>query len=607
MADLILYKIQARFPEAHLFELEMRVAQPDPNGQVLTLPAWIPGSYMIRDFAKNIVTLAARCGDTRLVIDKLDKQTWKCAPCVGELIVNYQVYAWDLSVRSAHLDTTHAYFNGTSVFLRAVGMERQSCRVEILPPEGERYSHWRLATTLPVHDAEPLGFGLFLAANYEELVDHPVEMGSFTYASFKVESVPHEIVISGRHHADMPRLCEDLEAICQQHINLFGELPSMDRYLFQVMAVGDGYGGLEHRSSTSLICSRSDLPQKGQLEVTEGYRRYLGLCSHEYFHLWNVKRIRPAALQTADLSREVHTSLLWLFEGITSYYDDLALVRSGRIKPESYIELLAQLLTRVIRGSGRLKQTLAESSFDAWTKFYQQDENAANAIVSYYSKGALAALCLDLIIRQRTDGNRSLDDVMRALWQKHGKTAQGVREGDFEALTKRVTTLDLTEYFELALHSTEDLPTAKLLEDVVAVGCQLRPARNQKDQGGIYKSDTLSSVPGPRLGIMHKAVGGDLILSAVLDNGAAQQAGLSAGDSIVAVDGIRVPTSGLDEVITRYPVGESITIHAFRRDELMRFELQLTPPVSDTCDLWLRDDSTAKQTTQRNAWLGISG
>ena len=413
---MIRYQIQAVSPEAHLFRVTVCISSPDPKGQKFLLPAWIPGSYMIRDFARNIVTINAQCGDADLALEKLDKQTWQCESCNGELTLVYDVYAWDLSVRSAHLDTTHGYFNGTSVFVKILGQDSNPCEVEILRPEGEGYSDWQIATTLAPLDTEFLRFGRYRAENYGDLIDHPVEMGTFSHASFSISGVPHDIVITGRHTADMDRLCHDLQAICSQHIKFFGELPQMERYLFQVMAVGSGYGGLEHRSSTSLLCGREDLPLMHEKEVSENYREFLGLCSHEYFHLWNVKRIRPEVFKKAGLTREVHTNLLWAFEGITSYYDDMGLVRSGRIKPESYLELLARLITRVHRGSGRLKQSVAESSFDAWTKFYKQDENAPNAIVSYYGKGALIALALDFTLRIETDRRVSLDDLMRALW-----------------------------------------------------------------------------------------------------------------------------------------------------------------------------------------------
>jgi predicted metalloprotease with PDZ domain len=238
--------------------------------------------------------------------------------------------------------------------------------------------------------AAPLGFGRYRAQGSADLIDHPVEMGDFLHTQFLAAGTPHEIAIYGRHRADLGRLSRDLQKVCEEHANLFGELPP-DRYLFLMMVVGQGYGGLEHRDSTSLICSRADLPVPGQTEVTEGYRRLLGLCSHEYFHLWNVKRIQPARIQSSDLSGEVHTRLLWAFEGFTSYYDDLALVRCGLITERDYLDLLAQTITRVMRVNGRTKQSVAESSFDAWTKFYKQDENAPNAIVSYYAKGRWSA------------------------------------------------------------------------------------------------------------------------------------------------------------------------------------------------------------------------
>jgi predicted metalloprotease with PDZ domain len=580
----------------------MQIEQPEISGQLLALPAWIPGSYMIRDFARNIVTLSAFCNGVSLKVEKQDKQTWKCSPCNGVLIIHYQVYAWDLSVRGAHLDQTHGYFNGASVFLRAVGKEKQRCQVEIRPPSRESCGDWRLATTLRPAGAKIHGFGCYQAEGYEELIDHPVEMGTFSLAAFEVSGVPHEIAISGRHAADMGRLCRDLRRICKHHVRFFGGIPPMRRYLFQVMATGDGYGGLEHRSSTSLLCKRDDLPLAGDDEISADYRRFLGLCSHEYFHLWNVKRIRPAVFKQADLSHEVHTGLLWAFEGITSYYDDLALVRAGLIEPESYLELLAQVITRVTRGSGQLKQTLEASSFDAWTKFYKQDENAPNAIVSYYTKGALAALALDITIRTRTGGRISLDDVMVGLWEAYGKTDTGVQEGDIEALAARISGLDLDGFFDLALRSVEPLPIKQLLGEV-GVGCGFRPATSGTDEGGIRKTDGLTTAQGAVLGIRCGSEGEAVRLLQVFDDGAAQASGLAAGDIIVAVDGIRVPPAALERMIARKSPGVTVTIHAFRRDELMTFKVVPKPPPSNVCELWLLETSESGIKEARKAWL----
>ncbi len=559
---------------------------------------------MIRDFARNIVTLAASCNGETVAAIKIDKQTWECGPCNGELEVQYQVYAWDLSVRSAHLDTTHGYFNGTSVFLRVIGQESVSCEVEIQPPAGNDYSGWRVATTLARKQAEQLGFGLYRADSYTELIDHPVEMGSFTLADFEVNGTLHEIAITGRHNCDMERLCRDLQKICATHVEMFGELPQMERYLFQVMAVGDGYGGLEHRSSTSLICKRGDLPQPGVDEVTDDYRQFLGLCSHEYFHLWNVKRIRPEVFKNADLSCETHSRLLWAFEGITSYYDDLALVRSGLIEADSYLELLGRGITRVMRGSGRLKQTVQESSFDAWTKFYKQDENAPNAIVSYYTKGALIALALDLMIRRETAGQKSLDDVMLALWRKHGKPDVGVGEVDVEALAVAVTGLDLTAFFDTALRSVDDLPIDDLLE-TVAVGYELRPATDSKDKGGVKPVYSEPLKPKPDLGLVHRPNAAGVRVATVHDTGAALQAGLSAGDVLIALDDIKVTSDTLDQVVARQSIGDRLKVHAFRRDELMRFEVVMKPAEPNTCYLWRMLAPAAEQQRQQQEWLKL--
>ncbi|VAX06798.1 Putative protease [hydrothermal vent metagenome] len=600
---MIRYQIIPVSPEAHLFKVTLQIAKPDPKGQMLTLPAWIPGSYMIRDFAKNIVTLKATCEEETVVAEKTDKQTWLCAPCAGELQVEYEVYAWDLSVRSAHLDSTHGYFNGTSVFLRVLGKETDPHQVDIKPPVGDAYSDWRVATTLASAGALCFEFGPYQALSYADLIDNPVEMGTFTLATFDVAGVPHNIAITGRHQTDTDRLCKDLQAICKYHASLFGGLPAMESYLFQVMAVGDGYGGLEHRSSCSLICKRDDLPRIGVDKITQGYRQFLGLCSHEYFHLWNVKRIRPQVFKDADLSHEVHSNLLWAFEGITSYYDDLALVRSGVISSNSYLELLAQTITRVQRNSGRLKQSVTESSFDAWTKFYQQDENAPNAIVSYYTKGALIAMTLDITIRRHTEGVKSLDDLMQGLWSKYGQYDIGVPEDGIEQLAADTTGLDLVEFFDHALRGTEDLFLKELFHSI-GVGYRLRPARSAKDQGGIKKYTTKNDEPAHSvLGATVSNKGGAAKLKTVLDNGAAQKAGLSTGDVIVAIDGIRATAQNLEQLIAQVSANGSVPVHAFRRDELMRFNLtpQLAP--ADTCELWLMDEAEEEQLQHRASWL----
>jgi predicted metalloprotease with PDZ domain len=555
----------------HLFNVTVTVAAPAADGQVFALPAWIPGSYMIREFARNIVRIRAEAEGAAVALTKLDKHSWRAAPCSGALTVHYEVYAWDLSVRAAHLDQTHGFFNGTSVYLRVLGQEHTPHQVDIQRPADAAARTWRVATALPEQGAKRYGFGTYVATDYDELIDHPVEMGDFALATFTAHGIPHDIVISGRvPNLDMARLQADLKRICETQIAFFEPAAMrapMQRYVFLTLAVGDGYGGLEHRASTALICARADLPSTATPatpEPGEGYLKFLGLCSHEYFHTWNVKRIKPAAFAPYDLQTENYTPLLWLFEGFTSYYDDLMLVRAGIIGEATYLKMLGKTVGGVLRGSGRSKQSIADSSFDAWSKYYRQDENAPNAIISYYTKGSLVALAFDLTIRAKTGGAKSLDDVMLALWQRFGSDfyeggARGVTEQEVEALFDEMSGIKLKQLFERYIRGTDDVPVAKLFAPFgVKLVDERKTAKPSFDAG----------------------IGGDganTKLTQVHENGAAHRAGLSAGDVLVALDGLRVSgtPSNLDTLLSRYRVGDTVQVHAFRRDELMTFDVQL--------------------------------
>lgn len=567
----IQYTIVPKDLAGHLFDVTVTVAEPSPEGQVFALPAWIPGSYMIREFARNIVRIRAEAGGAAVRLAKLDKHSWRAAPVAGPLTVHYEVYAWDLSVRAAHLDQTHGFFNGTSVFLRVVGQEARPHLVDIQRPADPATRGWRVATALPEAGAKRYGFGTYAAGDYDELVDHPVEMGEFTLGGFTAHGIRHDIVITGRvPNLDMPRLEKDLKAICETQIAFFEpktKKAPMDRYVFLTMVVGDGYGGLEHRASTALICARTDLPTTAApktAEPNEGYIKFLGLCSHEYFHTWNVKRIKPAVFAPYDLQVENYTPLLWLFEGFTSYYDDLMLVRSGIISEATYFKLLGKTMGSVLRGTGRTKQSIADSSFDAWSKYYRQDENAPNAIISYYTKGALVGLAFDLTIRAKTDGAKSLDDIMLALWDRYGRDfykggARGVTEQDVESLFDEVSGVRLKSIFDRYIRGTEDIPLAKLY---APFGVKVTEERK-------------NAKPSLDVGIGRDPAG--VKLTQVHEGGAAHLAGLSAGDVLIAVDGLRVNgnPANLDQLFARYRVGDAVTVHAFRRDELMSFDVTL--------------------------------
>lgn len=595
MPAAVHYRVASVTPASHRFQITLTIAQPDPQGQRLWLPDWIPGSYMIRDFARNVTGLVVVDGRGQSVTCRaLDKSSWQCAPVTGPLTVAYEVYAWDLSVRSAHLDQHHGYFNGTSLFLAVAGQEAEPLTVELCMPEG--VDGWRVATTLPRQGAEPLGFGVYGAASYDELIDHPVEMGTFDYLTFEAAGVPHAIAVTGRHQADLTRLVRDLKVICEAQIAFFGAPAPFTEYLFQLMVVGQGYGGLEHRSSTSLLCSRDDLPALNEPEgkPSERYRGLLGLCSHEYFHSWNVKRLKPLEFLPYDLRREVHTELLWFFEGVTSYYDDLFLVRTGLISPASYLELLAQQITRHLRTPGRERQTVAQSSFDAWTKYYKSDENTPNSVVSYYVKGSLVALCLDLLLRQH---GSSLDAVMRLLWQRFAQRGLGLTEADIRQAVSELAGAPLDSFLDAALHGTDELPWQALLGDL-GLAVQLRAAEGASDSGG--RAGTSSS-PRPWLGVRTQAAEGGVQLSFVQAGSPAEAGGLSAGDVIVALDGLRVTQASWEKRLQQRAVGDCISVYAFRRDELLAMTCRLDAAPLDTCVLPWPSDMADRQRAER--WL----
>ena len=583
-ASAIRYAIRPLSPEAHTFEVCCTVRVPNPAGQRFALPAWIPGSYLIRDFARHIVAIGAESGGKPLPLTKIDKHTWQAEALktTAPITVRCIIYAWDLSVRGAHLDETHAFFNGSSVFLRVLGQEDSPCEVDIAAPAGKAYQDWKIATALaPGKRVKANGFGHYHAADYDELIDHPVEMGHFTLARFTACGVVHEIAITGKHDADLDRLCADLKRICEWQIRFFGEPAPMKRYVFLVTALGEGYGGLEHRASTALLCSRNDLPHPRMKGLPESYRTFLGLCSHEYFHTWNVKRIKPGAFVPYDLDRENYTTQLWAFEGITSYYDDLALLKSGVIELKDWLELTAKTITNVHRSPGRLRQSLAESSFDAWSKFYRPDENTPNAVVSYYAKGALAALVLDLTLRQKSRNKVSLDDIMRVLWTRFGKTGTGMGDDDIQHVAEELSGLNLKRFFAETIHGTRDLPLKKLLAPF-GIGLEWEKAKT------------------PSLGVKTSAESNEVKLATVYDGSPAQQAGLSAGDVLVAIDGLRATPAALDKQLARRHPGDSVAVHAFRRDELMEFSVRLDPPPGDTAKLV----AGQADNPMRKGWLG---
>ena len=501
-------------------------------------------------------------------VRKIDSHTWEIA-AKGDVEVSYQVYAFDTSVRTAYLDQTRGFFNATSLCLNVLGAPHLPCELELVRPLSKNGDDWSVETTLPAHKVDRHGFGFYRAANYDALIDHPVAMGKFQVVNWTSYGTPHRMVIQGLiDPVDQKQLAKDLKAICDAHIAFFDPVKPrapFNQYCFIVNAVGDGYGGLEHRDSTVLLCKRDDLPYQDQnLKKHSAYEDFLGLCSHEYFHSWMVKRIKPQAFDPYRLDQKNHTGLLWLFEGFTSYYDDLQLLRSGRIDIPRYLKRIEKTWNMVLRGPGRHKQSLSESSFDAWTKYYQMDENTPNAVVSYYAKGSLLALALDIKIREHTKQKQSLDDVMRHLWEMYQLTEAGMAEDDFDrAIEFVIGPSFIKTWMQMKfdyVDGVKDIPLDSLL---TSVGLKVALKESLPSE----HPETAKQL----LGIRVTTQQGWVKLTHVLDGGLAQRAGLAAGDYISSINGERATSGRLDHLLTqlvqKLSRGQAVKVVSYRHEQ----------------------------------------
>ena len=560
------YQIEFDDYRQHLIHVTLRFVA-DPT-QVLSLPTWIPGSYLIREFSKHIESVRAYDEEGRLLeIQKFEKNKWRLFNTDHELItVEYDVYAYDLSVRGAYVDQTRLYVNPACACLGLEGQEDKAVEVELFLPD--ELKHFQLATGMA---SKSLVKGRFTlkAKNYAELIDAPFELAEQTRFGFEANGIPHEFVVSGKHAMNAARMQQDIEKICATEISMFGSAP-FSNYTFMTMATANSYGGLEHPNSTSLISPREDLPKANEPEEpSEDYQRFLGLCSHEYFHSWLVKFIRPENFVNYDLNKEGYTSLLWIFEGFTSYYDDLILLRSGVISQASYIKLLKTQIDRYLQNPGRFVQSVSESSFDAWVKFYRQDENSNNAGTSYYNKGCLVALCLDLGLRLR---GSSLDALMRKLYENAQKGIQ-VHERTIVELCNELTGDNWIEQINHLINTTDELPLDQLFPEF----------------GLSYSLKNDKSLP-LGLKLVDKPEG--VLVQSARRDGAAAQAGLSAHDVIIAIDGLKATM----KLVEKYAKQEgSYSILAFRRDELMSFDVKASGSELTEVELKVEDQAKAEK------------
>jgi predicted metalloprotease with PDZ domain len=545
-------------PATHLYEIEMDVV---PFGRAVTsfdlcLPVWTPGSYCVRDYARNVRDLCVTgASGEPLAVTKVEKSRWRVAvgpkAARGPFRVSYRVYAFELTVRTSHLDASHGYGNGASLFLYVDGRKDEPQRLRFRLPRG-----WKTSIALPRRE------GAFLAASYDELVDSPFECGTHRTFLFRVRGVPHTLALWGAGNEDPERLVRDLTRLAETAAELFGGLPYR-RYLFLVHLADGARGGLEHRASQS--CGVT--PWKFRPDST--YREVLSLFSHELFHAWNVKRIHPEALGPFDYSRETYLRDLWALEGVTSYYEHLVLVRAGLEEPKHAFEAWAKDVKEHRDTPGHRVQNVEEASFDAWIRLYHPDENSPNVSESYYRRGALVGLALDLTIRAATRGRRSLDDVVLALWRRWGSRGKPYPDGTWEAEVKRVGGAAVAEFFDHYVRGVETPPFEELFP---AAGLHFREKPEKEEGNG---ADATAVRERADLGWKTKAEGGKLVVVEVYDGRAAYAAGVSANDEIVAIDGVKADEEQLKRIVRDAAPGQTVRLHLFRLGRLLELPLVL--------------------------------
>ena len=522
-APAVRYVVRAANPAAHRWHVEMHIAQPHA-AQRVSLPVWVPGSYLVREFSRFLDGLRAECGGRPCALQRVNKNTWELHGEAGQpVVLHYEVYAFDGSPRGAWLDAERGFFNGTALLLRAHGADELPHALEVLaPPEAP---DWRAAVALEAAatgSVDARGFGTYAAPSYEALVDAPLVMGRLWQGECEAGGVPHRFAITGATPAfDGARLLRDAQSICQTAIAMWRSpadgTPPFSSYLFIVHVGEAGGGGLEHANCCVLGCERQHVPRlhaEREHAPSEGYLRLLGLISHEYLHAWCVKRLRP--FEKYDFEHENHTELLWFFEGFTNYYEDIVLRRAGLLSDVTYLQRLQQHIEDVQRSPGRLRQSVAQASYDAWLRLYRPDENTPNATVNYYAKGTLVALCLDLTLR--AEGRGTLDDAMRALWQRCITAPGGVvREADITVALAQAGGRSFEKELAAWVHGTDELPVESLL-----AGCGVRVRRH-------------TASVAQALGVVVREEGGCITVCKVLEGSAAARAGLQAGDEWLAV------------------------------------------------------------------------
>ncbi len=566
------YVVAMPQPHTHLFEVTAQIDQWSLPTLDLKMPVWTPGSYLVREYARHIPQLTAKSAENRpLTTTKIAKNHWQIATAGHQRItVQYQVFANELTVRTNHLDATHGYFNPAALFFYIPGHEQQPIDIAIEPPSG-----WQVTTPLP-----STATNIFTAANFDQLVDSPFEIGQHQVHDFNAAGKPHQLAIWGEGNLDISQAIADIQKIIGTTAQIFGDLP-YDRYLFLLHLSANSYGGLEHKNCCSLLYPRWQLGSK------ENYQRFIQLVAHEFFHLWNVKRIFPQAFEKFNYDQENYTPSLWFSEGVTSYYDLLIPARAGIYDRFTFLKELSKEISRYLTTAGRRVQPLTSSSFDAWIKLYRPDANSSNSQMSYYLKGAMVTLLLDLLIRDRSNGQCSFDDVLRKLWLDYGQLERGFTATGLEDLIQIVAGVDLQEFYQSYLYGLTEIPFNDYLRPFGLEVVAIDPEPRSPYWGAVVKSEQ-----------------GQAVIKTVVSDSPAAVAGIDAGDVLLAINGYKVTAEHLPDRLLNYQPGQNIQVTIFHQDQLSTHQVQLGAPQPTKYELAMLAQVTPQQLHNLQLWAG---
>lgn len=557
-------------PQNHLFEVSLTVSDWEPESLDLKMPVWTPGSYLVREYAKQLQDFSATANNHKLAFTKVAKHHWQIQTGNRqEIVIRYRMFANELTVRTNHLDRTHGYFNPAALCFYVPGYESYPIDITIIPAD----STWVVTTPLPEISPQT-----WRAKDFDTLVDSPFEIGCQQITDFTVLDKPHQLVVWGEGNLDIDRSIADISKIIEVEAEIFGSLP-YEKYLFLLHLSPSGGGGLEHKSCCSLLYPRFNFHPRDK------YNRFMQLVAHEFFHLWNVKRIRPIGLEKFDYERENYTPSLWFSEGTTSYYDLIIPRRAGIYDGQEFLVELSKEITRFLTTPGRLVQPLSESSFDAWIKLYRPDANSNNSQMSYYLKGEMVTLLLDLLIRSRSQGQKSFDDVLVLMWEQFGQAEIGFSEIQLKNIIESVADTDLTDFYDRYIHGLEELPFDDYLN---LVGLRLSPVESKAAYLGIsIKND------------VDKA-----IVKSVASDSPAQFVGIDPGDELLAIDGFKVTSDSLTERLEQYAVGSEIKVTIFQGDRLITLPITLSKPESQQYQLLSIKEPNSSQSQLLKGWMG---